>query len=475
MKVRKRIALAVLLSLLLPVACSRIDDSVHRTVDGKPKINRVNGWKYVFDDRVIPEIHIDVPLENWNALLEAYDRDDHTSETVMCSVLYRKGDEVTALDSVGFRLRGNTSRRRPEEGRGKHRTDKADWKHFHMGLNFRYYVDNDKHTIRGCRKVVLKWFKDDPACVREVFSYDLFRRCGIWTAAKDVYCRLWIHVGGDSRAAYFGVYNLIEPYDASWVKVREDSLAARGSGAPMDGYLWKCRYGSSLTNPGASIGYDGQKDSERPVYELKNNVESFAEARSQLRDFMRKVTDLQGDEFHRWIASHCDVPFLLRTYAVNVLLGNWDDYWNNTNNWYLFFDTPGDSYRFYYLPYDYDNVLGTSNLCGVQTDAGRHSPLEWGSKDNPLIYKILQIPEYRQTYISALKEISSGEFAFSNSVSRINVWWNRISPYVENDTGEDCSLRDRTAGWGNHQEYRLLTGDERTNFFRVKALVCSKL
>lgn len=465
----------ILALLLLPIGCSRIDSSIHKTEDSPQKISRKGGWDYVFDSKVIPEIHISIPLANWNDLLEAFDHDNNTSRNIVCSVLYRKANEETRVDSVAFRLRGNTSRRRPEEGSGPHKVNGADWKHFHMGLNFRKYVDDDAHTIHGCRKVVLKWFKDDPAYVREIYSYDLFRRCGIWTAIRDVYCRVWIHVEGDRKEAYFGIYNLMEAYDASWVKVREDSLAARGSLNPTSGFLWKCRWGSSLTNPDSPIAYDGHETMERPTYELKTNTEHFPSAKKQLQDFMRNVTSLGGEPLRKWLDKHCDVPFLLRTYAVNVLLGNWDDYWNNSNNWSLFFDSPGADFKFYFLPYDFDNTLGTSAWCGVQSDAGRQNPLEWGSKENPLIYKILQIPEYRQIYIDALKEISATEFSFSNSVTRLNAWWSEISPYIENDTGEDCLLLDRTASWGNHQEYRLFTGSESTNFFKVKAEVCKKL
>ena len=60
--------------------------------------------------------------------------------------------------------------------------------------------------------------KDDPNYVRELYCYDLFRRYGIWTAAHDVYCRLWLKVG-DAEPAYFGVYEMIEPIEGVFLPV----------------------------------------------------------------------------------------------------------------------------------------------------------------------------------------------------------------------------------------------------------------
>ena len=40
-----------------------------------------------------------------------------------------------------------------------------------------------------------------------------------------------------------------------------------------------------------------------------------------------------------------DVNLFLKTY-VNVMVGMWDDYWNNSNNFYFYFDGAG---KFYFI------------------------------------------------------------------------------------------------------------------------------
>ncbi|MBO7186364.1 MAG: CotH kinase family protein [Alistipes sp.] len=434
------------------------------------------GWAageldWVFDMNVVPEIHIEVSLEEWNNLLKEYDRDSNTSAYVHCDVEFSSKGEVHNFVDAGLRLRGNTSRRRPEGNGGEmHRTNDTDWRHCHFMINLRKYQKDDEHELLNVRKIHLKWFKDDRAYCREIYCYDLFRRFGIWTAAYSSYCRLWIHVEGDDKPAYYGVYEMIEAIDDKYVKKRKELFGDHKHN------LWKCRWGASLNYDdihGASIHYDDDSGSNY-TYELKSNIENFNAAREQLVEFTRKVTKLTGQEFHDWIASVCDVRLLLRTYAVNVVVGMWDDYWNNTNNYYIYFNSSDkENYQFFFIPFDYDNTLGTSSHCGVQSDSGRHDPLNWGdTRKAPLIGKILQYSDYRAIYVEALNELCDPKnnlFYYQASIARINGWHEMIRDYVVNDTEEDCEIKDRPAGWGNIYDYRILDASSSMNFFKVKA------
>ena len=425
------------------------------------------GYDYVWDDEAIPEIHFTVSVNEWNRLLSLYDANAYTTQYVMATIAFTKDGETTVIDSVGLRLKGNTSRRRPEGWKGQmHESDNTDWHHVHFGVNLRKYADDDDHTIQGVRKLHLKWFKDDPAYVREMFCYDLFRRAGVWTAVRDNYCRLWLHVEGDSKEAYYGVYEMMEPIDKRYLKDRKESFGS------SNGYLWKCRNGSAgLNNPNGDIWYDDESD-DRHAYTLKTQTEEFDVARAQLVDFMNKVCYLSDNEFYTWIQQATDVDLLLKTYAVNVAVGMWDDYWNNANNYYLYFNGKElTGYKFYLIPYDYDNTLGTSLRCGVQDDSGRHDPLHWGNDKNPLIARMLKFSDFKAIYVAHLKElVKSGNALMdrSSSQSRIRSWQARIEEYVDNDTGEDTVIEDKPASWGNHGEYSLLKNGN-DNFFTAKA------
>ncbi len=425
------------------------------------------GYDYVWDEEALPEVHLSVSLDEWNRLLALYDANSFTTQYVSATLSFVKDGETTVIDNVGLRLKGNTSRRRPEGGYGQmHQRDNTDWHHAHFGVNLRKYVDDEAHTIQGVRKLHLKWFKDDPAYVREMFCYELFRRAGVWTAVRDNYCRLWLHVEGDSQEAYYGVYELMEPIDKRYLKDRKNRFGSN------NGYLWKCRNGASgLNNPNGDIWYDDDTD-DRHAYTLETQTEEFDSARLQLVDFMNKLNNLNDNEFYSWIQQVTDVNLLLKTYAVNVAVGMWDDYWNNANNYYIYFNGKGlTGYKFFFIPYDYDNTLGTSLRCGAQDDAGRQNPLHWGNDNNRLIARILKFNDFKAKYVAYLKELVDAPNALMDRASaqaRIRSWQQRIEPYVDNDTGEDTAIEDKPASWGNHGEYRLLKNNS-DNFFTVKA------
>lgn len=428
------------------------------------------GLQYVWDESVIPEITMSFTLEEWNDLLAAFDKNPNNKEYFYTDITYKKGEDLYTINDAGVRLRGNTSRRRPEayRGDGKHKTDNADWQHCHFGVNLRKFVKDSDHEIKKIRKFNLKWFKDDACYVRELFCYDLFRRAGIWTAAHDVYCRLWIHVEGDSKPAYYGVYEMIEPYDNKYLEKREHLFGT------SDGHLWKCSYDShgpaDLSNPDANMAEDNDRDDF--TYELKEygDNSNFETAKAQLQDFIKKLNGkahgTPGDSFYKWIKEVCDVDLLMRTYAVNVAVGMWDDLWNNGNNYYLYFTTSDKyDYKVFLIPYDYDNTLGTSNAY----DSARQDPYKWGSR-GVLINRMMEYEEFRKIYRDELKRLvdpANGLMDTESSVARIKAWQAKIQQYISNDTGEDMKIEDKPASWGSWGDYNLM--DYNNNYFTVKA------
>lgn len=173
-----------------------------------------------------------------------------------------------------------------------------------------------------------------------------------------------------------------------------------------------------------------------------------------------------------------DVDLFLKTYSINVILGMWDDYWGNKNNYYFFFDKSGKAF---FIPYDYDNILGVS-CSGICADAGIKSPLEWGATDNtrPLINKMLAVPDFLAKYKQYLVEYSDqdSKFYYSKSIERITNWQNLVRNYIScsdnvNTSGSYHSIDDFPATWGTTPFYKLLTGESGVNFFKTKTEVIS--
>lgn len=468
----KRVKIVICCTVLVALlaACSRTDSGM----DSKPLPvvpvlpGDVETLRYVFDINALPEITLEVSTEQWNKLLSNFDANPQNEEYVMANFSFAKLSIPERVDSIGIRIRGNTSRRRPEGSYGEmHSAVNPGWHHAHFAINFKKYVKSKR--FNSLQKINLKWFKDDPTYSREVYCYDLFERYGVWTAPKSSYARLFIKIKEDGRPAYFGVYQMVESIDEDYLANRKEGFADDG------GFLWKANYGADLRNSDQSrmgvedVKLDGSL-SKYFVYDLKTNDKQLAAAKAQLALFIQDFNAKSGDDFQTWLQSRMDVPLFLKTYAVNVMVGMWDDYWGNSNNFYLYFNGNG---KFFFIPYDYDNTLGTSLIVN---NAGTQDPTNWGKDSNPVVKKILSIPAYRAAYISYLKELadpSKDLFAFERSIARIGKWQSLVSGYVANDTKEDNFIEDKPAGWGNCGFYRLLSGGDsgsgpESNFFKTK-------
>lgn len=414
----------------------------------------------VFDHAALPEIRLEVSTQEWNKLLQYFDQNPQNEEKVVSKFSFTSDGYTTVIEPVGLRLRGNTSRRRPEGSKGTlHNASNPDWNHASFSVDVNQYVSGQRFA--GLRKVNLKWFKDDSMYAREIYCYDLFRKFGVWTSPQSSYCKLYIQVSEDKNPAYFGIYELLESVDNDYLSNRKQQFG------DDKGFLWKAFWGADFKDADANkmgIEHVTLTSTYKPVYDLKNRPAELDKAKTELLQFIRDLNQRQGTAFETWIESKTDVELLLRTYAVSVMCGMWDDYWNNKNNFYFYFNSQG---KFFFIPYDYDNTLGTSLL---MDDSGRRDLLNWGNNSHPLIFKILQIQKYRSLYINMLYELADEKndlFHVNRSRARILKWHQLIKDHIANDTGEDMTITDKPASWGNCSFYRLLeTGN---NYFVIRS------
>ncbi len=455
--------------------CVDIDDvnAVVAAMVTRRHHERRTSYDYVWHYDALPEVHIAVSLDEWNRLLALYDADRLTKEHIVADVRFITGTDTTTIAQAGLRLRGNGSRRRPEGAYGEtHVAGSTVWHPTGFGLNFAKFHRDEAHTLSGIRKVHLRYFYHDPTYVRELFCYRLLADYGVWTAPRDTYCRVWVHVEGDEREAYYGVYTILEPIDEHYLADREDRFGSAG------GYLWKCGQGvADLRRTGDS--WFGTDHDEAP-YVLKTRTGELDQAQRQLRAFCDSLNTLGDADFERWIARVSDVPLLLRTYATVVAVGNWDDYWNNSNNYYLYFSTTdAEHYRMFFIPYDLDETLGSSLRVFAITDTGRQDPLHWGMDErNPLIARLLRVDAWRDYYVQCLKTLvapGGGLMHYDASVARIRAWHELIAPHVPSDVDRDNVLADLPSKLGNQPLYRLLADDPQWNYFRVRAAVIDSL
>lgn len=449
--------ISLLFSFLFLLGCGDTDGPVATNQDLAGKVAPADIESEVFDLNQVPSITLEFSLNEWNKLLTNYDLNPKNEKKVVGHFTYSTAGRTIQLDSIGLKLKGNTSRRRPEGDTGQpHNAFNPDWHHSHFSIDFS--KNRDSQRFKGLNKLNLKWCKDDPSYVREIYSYDLFRRFGCWTSPKASYCKLTIKVQGDATPAYYGVYVMLESVDEDYIAKR---YAQWGSAI---GYLWKGGYAGQYNANFVQIASIGVEDvninpalSQYFAYDLKTRKDELPAGKTELIQFITDLNTKTGTEFQTWIEQKMDVPLFLKTYAVNVVVGMWDDYWVNGNNFYFYFSPNGKAY---FIPYDYDNTLGTSLL---MSNSGTKNPLTWGNMtERPLVTKILAIPQYQTMYKNYIKQLTflgNDYFTAGRSMQRVQGWQSRIAPYVSNDTGEDMSIGDQPASWGNQPNYRLLSGN----------------
>ena len=196
--------------------------------------------------------------------------------------------------------KNNTSRRRPEGGYGQnHDSINPDWHHCHFGINFRKYHKDDEHELKGIRKINLKWFKDDPCYVRELYCYDLFRRYGIWTSAFSTYARVWLQIDAETPA-YLGVFDMIE----TSIQIGTQILQNRVVLQPMEGcdcnedgsphqltiekYLKAARSGAGLVWFEANAVCPEGRTNPRQMMLTEENLPSFQKLLKEMREIAEK-------------------------------------------------------------------------------------------------------------------------------------------------------------------------------------------
>ena len=435
----------------------------------------------VFNLDELPEVTLEIGVSDWNDLLAAFDEDPDVNFWVPGTFTFKGNSQIAdqTLPNVALRVRGNTSRNRPEGEWGQvHDPINPVWQQASFALQFSRFVD--EQTFEGLTRLDLKFVREDPTRIREVYGFDLYQQAGIYSGPLISMCRFYIHIIGDADRAYFGIYKLKEFIEDDYLEDRKEFFEDDIPGDKIP-FLWKADYGAAFNN------YDPSVIENRDIYDLRTNTSSRKEANAQLTDFVRNLVSLEGDELKQWANEAMDVPLFLKTYLANVILGNMDDYWAGANNFNFYFNTHG---KFFFIPNDFDTALGT----GWGVDAGRQDPFNWGSPANPLVKKLVEIDEFMSLYIDAFNELTNeqtGPFYVDRSIARINKWQSLINDYLWDETihfgceydGSGCILppkgnnlqtpfEDKTAWWANtglNPLYRLLEKGE-FNFFEVSGV-----
>ena len=304
----------------------------------------------------LPEVHVTCDEMGWILAQENwYSNVEHPATFVFSTEA--GSDTVT---NVGFRLRGNTSRGAPK-------------KSFKVSFN----AFDDAQSWQGLKKMNLNGEHNDPSVMRARLSWECLRDGGV-PVSRSTHVKLFIN------GAFYGVYSNTEHIDGEWLEKRFDHA---------HGNLWKCTYPANLafvsSNPDA-YKFTPSWSNQR-VYELKTN--NATDDYSSLAEFIDVLNNAPIAELPCALEALFDVDAYLKVAAGEILLGHWDNYIGNQNNFYLY-ERSTDG-RIMYIPYDTDNTLGIQWF-GEWTDQGIYNWTD--ANDRALYTRLLAVPAYRERF-----------------------------------------------------------------------------
>ena len=296
----------------------------------------------------------------------------------VCSVQVVNSVIDETVDNVGIRPRGNTSRD----------STKKSWK-----LSFNEFVPG--RQFHGLEKMNINGEHNDVSIIRSKLAWDLFKELGV-PSPRAHHVQLKINDGTDVEGMHIQVEQIDEELVEAWF-------------GNKDGNLYKCRYLGDRADlryvaPGTPETYQNLGGGE--TYEEHNNDPNSDY--TDLADFIDFINNTDDTTFAAGIMDRFSVDNFLRAMAVDVAVGQWDNYWYGANNYYIYHNEDTD--RFEYIPYDYDNTYGIDFF---GTDWATRPYDTWGNGGYgstggelpPLIDRILNIPAYEAQYRRYLREL----------------------------------------------------------------------
>jgi hypothetical protein len=348
----------------------------------------------LFDESYVHDIKVESDDPDfWKSLLSNYNLsvlESHTYDPVKITL------DGILLNTVGIRIKGYTS---ALDGFGKKKPFRIDFDEFLPGQNF-----------DGIKKLSLNNAFLDPTYMRDVLALNIMRTAGV-IASRTAYAKLYIN------GVYWGLYIMVEQIDKTFLTnhFRHDS-----------GNLFKCQASSDLSYHGSDLSiYKGW-------FELKTN--ETADYWFGLVRFIRYANkDGMSDQTYReGFPKIFDIPTYLNVLAIDIILLNWDSYYDNGRNFYLYEDIKTG--QFHWIPWDYN-----FSFSDLATDIlAEHTVFQ--NKSKPLIRNLLSDPLFKAQLLTAYRSILDDNFTLQRLTDLIARNKSLIYNALEADRNKSMSM-----------------------------------
>lgn len=327
-------------------------------------------------------------------------------------------DDNDTMYNVGVRIKGNSSRNAKKQS---------------LKVSIDEFTDQKYQKLKTFN---LNGDHNDPSMIREFLSAYVMQKAGIPCLRANT-IKLFIN------GTFSGMFTHTEQVNKKFIDSRfgDDK-----------GNLYKCSWPADL------VWIDNKQETYKNIinpsplneraYELKTNEDD-----DDYADFVQLLNVINNSTAGNFIAdieAIFDVQTYLKTLAAEVLIGHWDNYYYNKNNYYLYHNPVTN--KFVYLPYDMDNTFGVQ--WGIPNINNRNIH-QWGnnSVQTPLAKRLLSIDDYKKAYEGYIKQIIDTVFNETHLFPLIDGWKQMVDADIQVDpyfTGLWTSDNDYTyTDWKN--------------------------
>lgn len=349
----------------------------------------------LFNQDNIMEINIDMKQADFDWIIDNATREEYRN----CDITVNG----TTFHNVGIRPKGNSSLRTVAQDENSDR--------FSFKVQFDAYIEGQ--SCFGLNKLALNNIIMDKTYMKEYLAYDMFAAMGVVTP-KYAYAN--ISVNGKP----WGLYLAVEAMEESFVERNYGSL---------DGRLYRPEgAGSDLKWTGESAAnYSGIKN--MAVYNVTDS------------DFSKIITMIEHLNNGTDLEKYLDVDSILRYFAVNTFLVNFDSYAGSLKHNYYLYEENGVCTI---LPWDFNLAFAGHeiNNAGQAVNFPIDTPVTTNLSDRPLIAKLLEVPEYKELYHKYLNQLVDSYITSGALETKVQQLDKLINSSVQNDATAFCTYAE---------------------------------
>lgn len=292
----------------------------------------------LFRDGLIPSVHLQLSADAVSSLTRS------PRKYVRANV--REG--MKTYTNVAVRLKGGPGSFRPLQDKPA------------FTLNFGKFAEGQ--TFHGLKKIHLNNSVQDSTFLHEKFSRELFEAAGVPVPRAG---NAWVNFNDRE----LGMYVLLEGVNKQFLK-----------------RFFKDTSGNV---------YDGHSGSEVTM-DLPVNSGDTPRDRSRLRALAAAAREPDPAERYAELQKALDLDRFYSFVAIELMLGHWDGYTMNRNNWRIYHDRDTD--RMVFIPHGLDQVLG------------RSYPIYPPNSQALVVRAVMDIPEARKQYRARYAAIATNIF-----------------------------------------------------------------